>query len=103
MRSLARCLGLTALTLALAGCVTEPGPLAGTVARDGRSADRAVPVSGVDEEYAWLAANRPGWHLDRQDLQIGLFGRPYTVFTISRGGEVQKVYFDISGFYGKPA
>lgn len=103
MRSIARLLGLTALTLTLAGCVAEPGSLAGAVARDGRSPDRAVPVAGVDAEYAWLAANRPGWHLDRQDLQIGPFGRPYTVFTISRGTEVQKVYFDISSFYGKPA
>jgi len=89
------------LTMSLPGCFTDIGSRTQTIRLDGSSAGAAIPVSGVDAEYQWLATHRPGWHPERQSLVTGPGGRFYDVMTITRGGQREDVYFDISSFFGK--
>ncbi len=103
MRWIVRTVMATALTAALSGCFTDVLTLKRTVVLDGSSTAAAIPVSGVDAEYAWLAANRPGWRPVQQTLVLGGPGEAYDLFVIAKGTQSEKVFFDISSFYGKPA
>lgn len=89
------------LATALSGCFADLLPGDRAVSRDGTSRDSAVPVAGVDAEYAWLAANRPGWDPVRQTLLLGGPGEAYDLFLIRNGSQTEQIFFDISSFYGK--
>lgn len=67
---------------------------------DGSSVAQAVIVSSVDEEYAWVKHNCPGFDLMMQSLQH-INGKPYDVFQLHNEQDEQRVvYFDVSGFFG---
>lgn len=71
------------------------------VKRDGASANKAIIVSCIEEEYLWIQQNCPGAQLHRQALQM-IRDRPYDVFTlIEESGQLRLVFFDISGFFGQ--
>ena len=55
---------------------------------------------GVSSEYAWLAANRPGWRTGMQSENSD-GGKFYDVLTISKGAQRQVICFDITDFFGK--
>ena len=75
--------------------------LFGRAGGDGSSADRAVVVGSVGEEYAWIRRHCPGFQPQMQALQE-IEGKPYDVHTLrNAAGEERTVYFDISRFYGK--
>jgi hypothetical protein len=69
--------------------------------RDGSSAENAIKVGSIAEEYAWMQRHCPGFEPGMQSLQeIG--GKPYDVLTWRNpNGEQRTVYFDISRFYGR--
>ena len=63
--------------------------------------EEAIVVGGVDEEYAWLRENLPGFERERQDLK-NIGGKHYDVLTVrNQAGEKRVLYFDISGFFGR--
>jgi hypothetical protein len=69
--------------------------------RDGSCPERAIVVPSMDEEYQWVHRNCPGFTLGMQGLQE-IDGKPYDVLTLcSPSGEERRVYFDVSGFFGK--
>ena len=69
--------------------------------RDGSSAEKAIVVGGVPEEYDWVARHCPGFRFRMQALQE-IEGKPYDVLTLrNEQGEERTVYFDISSFFGK--
>lgn len=102
MRQITGLLTTTLLIVTLGGCMPDFGPRSRTVILDGSSAEAAIPVPGIDAEYQWLAANRPGWRPVSQALLAGARGKHYDIITISRDGQSQDIFFDISGFFGKP-
>lgn len=68
---------------------------------DGSSFERAIPVAGIAEEYAWVGANFPEFILVQQAL-TEFEGKPFDVLTLrSRKGDERDVYFDISAFYAR--
>lgn len=69
--------------------------------RDGASAETAIVVNSIAEEYEWMARNCPGYHPEMQSLQH-IEGKPYDVLTWRNDrGEERVVYFDISRFFGR--
>lgn len=101
MPKIARTVLAFGLAAALSGCFTDVFTGDRAVSRDGTSREAAIPVTGVDAEYAWLAANRPGWDPVRQTLLLGGPGEAYDLFLIRNGSQTEQVFFDISSFYGK--
>ncbi len=78
-----------------------------SAAKDGSSYETAIVIkeknesTGVAAEYKWLKANYPGYTLSRQSLQHKN-GKSYDVMDIvTKDGEEKKIYFDITGFFGK--
>ncbi len=74
---------------------------------DGSSFVQAVIVKGatgeadgVQSEYAWLAKHRPGWKVVSQALR-GDNGKFYDVIRVTNDGKSEKIYFDISDYWGK--
>jgi hypothetical protein len=66
--------------------------------RDGSSADRAIIVGSVIEEYAWVAQNCPGLEVALQQVVIP-GEESFDILTLrSEGGETRDVYFDVSAF-----
>ena len=102
MRQFARLAMAAFLSATLSGCIAEIVPRSGPAATDGSSTQAAIPVSSVDAEYQWLAANRPGWQPVRQKLLGGPRGKTYDVITIVRADQITDIYFDVSSFFGKP-
>ena len=69
---------------------------------DGSCASKAIPVGSIGEEYAWMQQHYPGFQPAMQALQE-IEGKPLDVLTWRNNrAEQRTVYFDISGFYGKP-
>ncbi|MGC4103670.1 hypothetical protein [Ferruginibacter sp.] len=80
---------------------------AGAADADGSSFDKAIFINektegpGVDAEYKWLKKNYPGYKVKSQSLS-NHNGKPYDILTIeTASGKTEKVYFDISKFFGK--
>lgn len=75
---------------------------------DGTSPDQAVIIQdttdesvGVRAEYLWIRQYYPGAKVLGQSLNV-IKGKPHDVITIkTASGEEKKLYFDISGFFGK--
>ena len=74
---------------------------------DGLSFQSAIIITetsesmGIKAEYQWVRENYPG---SKQKLQSLIFydKKPFDVLTIITSAEKElKIYFDISGFYGK--
>jgi len=75
--------------------------LFGSSNRDGSSAEKAIIVRDVAEEYAWMSRHCSGFHHVMQALQF-IAEKPYDVHTLrSDSGTERTVYFDISSFFGK--
>ena len=56
---------------------------------------------GVRAEYAWLSSHFPGYKRTSQALARNA-GRSYDILDVELpSGSEFKVYFDISGFFGK--
>lgn len=69
--------------------------------QDGSSAEKAIVVRSIAEEYQWVQRHCPGFLPGGQAL-MEIEGKPDDVLTLrSPGGEERKVYFDISRFFGK--
>ena len=74
---------------------------------DGRSMQTAILIvgascesDGVDSEYAWVAANRPGATVQGQALlQDG--DRVFDQLNLLVDGTPETVFFDITDFFGK--
>jgi len=75
---------------------------------DGTSPEQAVIIqgttdeqAGVRSEYAWIRQYYPGAKIQGQSLNM-IKGKAHDVFSIkTASGEAKKLYFDISGFFGK--
>jgi len=73
----------------------------GDQGRDGASAEKAIPVKSIAEEYAWVGQHLPGTQFESQAL-VNLDGRSFDLLTLrGQNGEVRQVYFDISSFFGQ--
>ncbi len=71
------------------------------VKRDGGSADKAIVVSCIEEEYLWIQQNCPAAQCHGQELRT-IKDKPYDVFTlIEESGRLRIVFFDISAFFGE--
>ena len=58
-------------------------------------------TEGVAAEYAWLKVHYPGYQTLSQKLVYD-GGKPYDIIEIkTANGDKEKVYFDISNFFGK--
>ena len=75
--------------------------------RDGSSFEKAIVIksksdlAGVDEEYAWLKKNYPGYKSKGQAL-MNYNKKPYDKITIvTAEGETKEIYFDITNSFGK--
>jgi len=56
---------------------------------------------GVDAEHRWVRDHFPGFNWSEQSLS-DCEGKPVDIVEIhGPGGEVRKIYFDISMFFGK--
>lgn len=94
---------LVALTLACGPALAEIRFGGG----DGRAVAHAVVIlgaesdyDGVQAEYAWLAAQYPGYVMEGQSL-LYIGSRPFDLLQFRHQGRQLQVYFDISGFFGK--
>jgi hypothetical protein len=74
---------------------------------DGSSQAKAIIIvgaigeaDGVQSEYDWTARHRPGGKVMEQQL-LSDGGKVYDVLTLTRHGKVERLYFDISGYFGK--
>jgi hypothetical protein len=56
-------------------------------------------MSGIASEYDWIRKNRPGWTATTQALVVE-GERAFDILTISKGGETQDIWFDITNFFG---
>ncbi len=86
------------LLLCLAACsATEKT----AVERDGTSFEKAIVAPSIRFEYDWVAEHYPGASVSMQELAFR--GRkPFDILTVrTPDGKVEKVFFDISGFYWK--
>ena len=69
--------------------------------RDGSTFEKAIVVKSIAEEYSWVRDHYPGSKFESQAL-IFQHEKPYDVLTFNLAdGNKQKIYFDISGFFGK--
>ena len=69
--------------------------------RDGSSPDLAIPVTGIRQEYDWVALHCPDFAVAGQAL-VGMPEKPLDRLTLrSLDGRERQVYFDISAFFGK--
>jgi hypothetical protein len=67
----------------------------------GSAPNSAIPVGSIDEEYAWIRENCPGFAPGMQALQL-IDDKPFDVLTCrNQRGEERTIYFDISAFYGQ--
>ena len=57
-------------------------------------------AEGVDSEYAWIEANRPGWDAEHVATRAKA-GRVYDLIRITRAGKSATICFDITAFWGK--
>jgi hypothetical protein len=104
------------LVLLIAGCASQPDsapranvqPASEVSATDGRSFETAVVIKAADEsagvkaEYAWIREHIPGAKPAGQSLQ-GHGGKMFDLIHLKlRDGSMRDVYFDITGFFGKP-
>jgi hypothetical protein len=92
-----------AAVLFLAGCAggaTETGGDAGSSIADAVVIRAGSESAGIGEEYAWIAAHRPGARVVGQALVID-DRKSYDILTIVKAGKTEDVYFDISGFLGR--
>ena len=78
-----------------------------TAAHDGSSMENAIvndapgESEGVRAEYRWIADHYPGYTRGNQALLSG-GGHTYDAIDFTtESGEHGKVYFDITGFFGK--
>ncbi len=75
--------------------------LSGSLIQDGLSYETAVVVKSVSFEYKWIKENYPGSQVQMQALNVHK-RKHYDVLTIiTSHGETEKIYFDISNFFGK--
>jgi hypothetical protein len=75
--------------------------------RDGSSIEKAIIIkaksdmAGVDEEYAWLRKNYPGYKSNGQAL-LNKNKKPYDKISITTAdGDKKDIYFDITNSFGK--
>ena len=70
-------------------------------APDGTSPATAIVVNAVDEEYAWIRENCPGWQVGVQAFE-DIDTRSYDIITLrhERDGRERTVYFDVTSFMG---
>ncbi len=101
--------------LLLAACATAPaapvkvqGPTGVTFeGGDGLDCKRRVVIKGADfqtgvqAEYAWLAAHYPGFERRKQTLDDCDGQKADRLDITTAGGEQVSIYFDITDFYGK--
>lgn len=90
---------ITFATAALAEITYEGG--------DGATPETAIVIvgavgesDGVGSEYEWLAKNRPDAKMQSQAL-LNEGGRDYDLLIVQTGGKEEKIYFDITAFFGK--
>jgi hypothetical protein len=92
------------VTLAIAGAAQAEITFGGG---DGQTAATAITIvgaagesDGVQSEYDWIAANRPGAAVKGQALvQDG--ARFLDVITLVTNGKEEELFFDITAFFGK--
>jgi hypothetical protein len=67
----------------------------------GSSAENAIVVDSVEDEYIWLAQHYSQFTLVQQSLsQMG--DKHYDVMRIRTGsGEEKDIFFDVTSFFGK--
>lgn len=100
--------GLRAALLLLVLCAADPAQAQVRYGGgDGRSTAQAVVISGatgdfagVQAEYAWLAEHYPGYQMQDQGL-LHLRDHYYDLLQFRHAGVVQRIYFDITDFFGK--
>lgn len=99
-----RALCVAALFVALAGAAAAQVHFTGG---NGESAEKAVVIAGakgesdgVAAEYDWLAKHRPGAELQSQAV-MSIGGRAYDVLTVGTASKHERVFFDITSFFGK--
>ena len=102
--------GAMLTVMLLAGCASNVHPVVNHPAaavRDGSSMDDAIVIDAADEqegvraEYRWIADHYPGYTRGSQALLSG-GGHMYDAIDFTTAsGEHRKVYFDITGFFGK--
>jgi len=69
--------------------------------KDGSSAEKAILVNSISEEYQWIRKYYPTYSVTKQRL-VNINNVPYDVLTIKNSKkETIDVYFDISKFFGK--
>jgi tetratricopeptide (TPR) repeat protein len=67
----------------------------------GTTAETAIVVGSVSEEYQWLRKYYPGYQMIMQSL-VSVDGTPYDILNFKTADGVEmSVYFDISSFFGK--
>ena len=100
-------LATTLLILCLGACHTTPVAKTDFTHGDGSKPELAVDLSsahneteGIRAEKAWLGTHYPGFRVKSQAL---LAGPPMMdlLTVLLPSGEVRRVYFDISSFFGK--
>lgn len=74
---------------------------------DGSSLAAAIHIvgavgedDGVASEYQWIGAHRPGAKVLLQALVMD-GGRAYDILTIRDGAASERVFFDITDYFGK--
>jgi hypothetical protein len=74
---------------------------------DGSTVETAIVIEGalgesdgVGSEYEWLAKNRPDAKMQSQAL-LNDGGKVYDLLIVQTGGKEEKIYFDITAFFGK--
>lgn len=72
-----------------------------TSVADGSSAEKAIKVKSIGEEYEWAKAHCLGCQFSGQAL-LFVNKKPYDALTFKLpDGSEKKFYFDISSFFGK--
>jgi outer membrane protein assembly factor BamD (BamD/ComL family) len=97
---------LIILVVFIAACSTSK-KTDSTGVHDGSSFEKAILIkaktdlSGVNEEYAWLKKNYPGYKSQGQTL-INKNKRIYDKLKITTAeGDIKEFYFDITNCFGK--
>jgi hypothetical protein len=90
---------LTCATAVLAEITFEGG--------DGATIETAIVImgaageqDGVASEYEWLAKNRPDAQMESQAL-LNEGDKIYDLLVVRSGSKKEKIYFDITAFFGK--
>ncbi len=68
-----------------------------TVTLDGSNYEHAIPVSSVEEEYAWIEAHFPGAKRTTQEVHSTDGGLVDVLEIQTVDGSTRKVYFDMNG------